>query len=366
MNIIVSAAALRSSGGLSIYKQFLYHLQKNINGDRYFIFIDKCMPAPNINGIEYIVVDLKSHFRRIKFDNSECLAILKGKGINADVAVSLQNTCVKAAAKKNILYYHQSLPFYSNHWNPLKKDERLLFYYKWIYPIFVKRSLVENVQVVVQIPFIKRGFCKRFHIPEHSVHILFPDVEKIDIEKIELYNWKDDIVHFIYPATAFSYKRHKILISAVSNISKNNPEYLEKFKIHFTISENEVPQLKEYIKNKGISSNIDFMGRVSHEVLLSMYKSCSALLFPSVVETLGLPLLEAAAFGLPIVVSDLDYSREVLGEYAGGRFVASDNLESWSEEILKIIDSPTKYKPIRCNEESSWKEFFKLINGTYN
>ncbi len=49
MNVVVSAAALRASGGLSIYKQFLYHLQKNINGDRYFIFIDKCMPAPNIN-----------------------------------------------------------------------------------------------------------------------------------------------------------------------------------------------------------------------------------------------------------------------------------------------------------------------------
>ena len=128
MNVVVSTAALRSSGGLSIYKQFLYHLQKNINGDHYFIFVDNSMPAPIIKGVEYIVVDLKSHFKRIKFDNSECLAILKGKGINADVAVSLQNTCVNAAAKKNILYYHQSLPFYSNHWNPLKKDERLLFY----------------------------------------------------------------------------------------------------------------------------------------------------------------------------------------------------------------------------------------------
>ena len=363
MNVVVSATALRSSGGLSIYKQFLLHLKNNVNGDRYIIFVDASMPAPFMEGVEYIEVDLQSHIRRIRFDSSECLAILKGKGIRADAAVSLQNTCVNVGAKRNILYYHQSLPFYPNRWNPLKRDERLLFYYKWIYPFFVKKSLSKDTQVVVQIPFIKRGFCRKFHFPEQDVHVLFPDVERIETEEIIPYAWDDNKVHFIYPATAYSYKKHMTLARAVNRIKKDNQEYFQRFKIHLTISEKEHPELEKFIHENGISSSFDFVGRVTHETLLSMYKSSSALLFPSVVETLGLPLLEAAAFGMPIVVSDLDYSREVLGKYDGGCFIGADDIESWGREILKIIDSQVKYKPLLHGEGTSWTEFFKLIRN---
>lgn len=363
MNVVISAAALRSSGGLSIYKQFLLHLKNNVRGDRYIIFIDASMPAPQIDDVEYIVVDLKSHISRIRFDSNECLSILKEKGIHADVAVSLQNTCVNVGAKRNILYYHQSLPFYPNQWNPLKRDEMLLFYYKWIYPFFVKKSLYKGTQVVVQIPFIKRGFCRKFHFPEQNVHVLFPDVERIETEEIKPYTWNDNKVHFIYPATAYSYKKHMTLARAVKGIKRDNQDYSERFKIHLTISEKEHPELKEFIYDNGISSNFDFMGRVSHDTLMSMYKSCSALLFPSIIETLGLPLLEAAAFGMPIVVSDLDYSREVLGGYDGGCFVGANDIESWSREILMIINLQVKYKPLPNREETSWTEFFKLIRN---
>ena len=54
----------------------------------------------------------------------------------------------------------------------------------------------------------------------------------------------------------------------------------------------------------------------SDAMLESLYSSCSALLAPSEGEGFGLPLVEAARFGLPILCRDLQVFREVAGPHA--------------------------------------------------
>ena len=46
--------------------------------------------------------------------------------------------------------------------------------------------------------------------------------------------------------------------------------------------------------------------------LAALYRSSRALIFPSTVESLGLPLIEARRFGLPVIAGELDYVRDVL------------------------------------------------------
>ena len=55
---------------------------------------------------------------------------------------------------------------------------------------------------------------------------------------------------------------------------------------------------------------------VSDEMLGKLYQSCSALVAPSIGEGFGLPLIEAAQHGLPIIARDLPVFREVGGEHA--------------------------------------------------
>ena len=54
----------------------------------------------------------------------------------------------------------------------------------------------------------------------------------------------------------------------------------------------------------------------SDEMLTRLYESCSALLAASRGEGFGLPLIEAARHGLPIIARDLPVFREVGGEHA--------------------------------------------------
>ncbi|MBC7573924.1 MAG: glycosyltransferase [Herminiimonas sp.] len=55
---------------------------------------------------------------------------------------------------------------------------------------------------------------------------------------------------------------------------------------------------------------------ISDEMLLQLYEHCSVLLAASEGEGFGLPLIEAAQHGLPIIARDLPVFREVAGEHA--------------------------------------------------
>ena len=56
------------------------------------------------------------------------------------------------------------------------------------------------------------------------------------------------------------------------------------------------------------------VGRLNHADCLSEYEKTDALIFPSVLESYGLPLVEAMVLGIPVIASDLPYARVLCGE----------------------------------------------------
>jgi glycosyltransferase involved in cell wall biosynthesis len=61
---------------------------------------------------------------------------------------------------------------------------------------------------------------------------------------------------------------------------------------------------------------VDFAGHVDRSNLPELYKSHDILVFPSLVEAFGFPLIEAMTMGMPIVASDRSWAREVCGTTA--------------------------------------------------
>ncbi|MCC2971147.1 glycosyltransferase [Massilia sp. IC2-476] len=59
-----------------------------------------------------------------------------------------------------------------------------------------------------------------------------------------------------------------------------------------------------------------WMAGISDEMLLKLYGASAALLSPSEGEGFGLPLIEAAQYGIPIIARSLPVFREVAGEHA--------------------------------------------------
>ena len=70
------------------------------------------------------------------------------------------------------------------------------------------------------------------------------------------------------------------------------------------------------VSDRGLEKIIENIGFLDNKRLAERYSESTALFFPSLTESYGNPLLEAASFGLPALVADLPYAHDVMGDAA--------------------------------------------------
>lgn len=75
-------------------------------------------------------------------------------------------------------------------------------------------------------------------------------------------------------------------------------------------------QIYELPGKLGIEKFVKFLGRTSDQDLICLYSSASALIFPSLFEGFGLPILEAFHFGCPVITSNISSMPEIAGKAA--------------------------------------------------
>jgi glycosyltransferase involved in cell wall biosynthesis len=71
----------------------------------------------------------------------------------------------------------------------------------------------------------------------------------------------------------------------------------------------------EELRKFKISERMVLLGRVDDHALCALYNRALALVYPSLYEGFGLPVLEAMACGCPIVASRIPSTAEVAGDY---------------------------------------------------
>lgn len=84
------------------------------------------------------------------------------------------------------------------------------------------------------------------------------------------------------------------------------------------------------------------VGKVAGEFMPSLYQQCDVLLFPSLLETYGLPYIEAMAFDKPILTSDLDFAHAICNEIA--YYFDPFNAESILNVMIHFSDDDIELK----------------------
>jgi glycosyltransferase involved in cell wall biosynthesis len=85
------------------------------------------------------------------------------------------------------------------------------------------------------------------------------------------------------------------------------------------------------------TGSVRFTGYVSEARLRWLYRTCSAFVYLSRAEGYGMPPVEAAAFGRPVVVSDIPVFHETLGGIPVG-FIELDDVESAARTIAVAVE----------------------------
>ncbi len=361
--IIVNATAARKGGAISILTQFLSNIPCDTL-DKYIVFVNPCFNVVHKTNIEYVHVNTVKWVQRYFWDRFGLYHWVKRNGMKVDLIISFQNTGV--FFDKNVpqlIYYHQLLPLSNHKWNPLKRDELLCFLYSRIYPFFVRKYIRDNTFFAVQTQPIKECFAERFDFDSHRILVVSPQIE-ISAESAIIDSHSTNEIDFIYPADYFPYKNHIVLVEALRKIRKLRPELLNRIRVHLTLDLNSGSSFYRKVKDAGLEDNFLFHGMLAHKMLLKEYNKMDALLFPSFIETIGLPLLEAAGAGIAILVSDLPYAKHVISKYEGACFIKYDEPEAWAFRIIQMTDDGFKKFPPYHYEinQDGWNSFFKTIN----
>ena len=333
--VIVNAVAAKEGGALSVLNTFIKNSDDSLE---YILFIGiLAVNFPIRSNIKYIEKINMMGFSRLCWDYFGLFLYIKKGNINVERIISLQNTAVNGM--NNIpqkVYYHQAIPLSKYHWNPFKRKTRTLAFYKYIYPFFVRLLDHKHVIYIVQAEWIKNAFSLCFKIEPERI-IVEKAKFKMDIVQHVKKELPLDKVHFFYPASDYMYKNHIVLIDALINIKKNEPDLLGRINFIFTLKEKS--DIYQRAKLNNVDSYCSFLGPLHQNDVFSIYQNENVILvFPSVIETLGLPLLEANYFNCPIFVSDFPYSRETLGKFDDSViYVKSDTSGCWANEIISYL-----------------------------
>lgn len=220
-------------------------------------------------------------------------------------------------------------------------------YFKGIFAILGKVS--KTIYTVSE--FSKKELNRYFNINLDKIIVTYNGVDHIKtIQADERIIVRKDLVG-----------RQYILVVGSMNPSKNFSLVLQVAKqmpnVNFVIAGGS--NAKVFNNNEFIAppTNVNFIGYVTDEELMALYKNASVFIYPSIYEGFGIPPLEAMMWNCPVVVSDIEVFHEVYEDAA--EYCPYDDSSAWVKMLRNILDG--KYIKNRrvleaCLERYTWQK----------
>lgn len=176
--------------------------------------------------------------------------------------------------------------------------------------IWLRRFCKNADTIIVQTPSMKN--CVFKYLGRES--IVLPYIESINTFSRSYSNSihcvEDKKYDFVYVASGEPHKNHKKLIEAWVLLADEGIYPNLCLTLH---NENSNLLLKWIIElTEKYNLKIENAGFLTQSAIADLYKASRALIYPSTLESFGLPLIEARNSKLAIVASELDYVRDVL------------------------------------------------------
>ncbi|WP_216907221.1 glycosyltransferase [Synechococcus sp. CCY 0621] len=222
-------------------------------------------------------------------------------------------------------FYPTSLPFIFEPWDlqhihlpELFAKEEILFRNRH-YSEACKKAAV----VVTATRSTKYDIARYFQIPASKIAVIYRGVEP-PCETPVAWNQKVSQAekmpieagsYAIYPAKPWPHKNHERLFAALAKIKKDSGLRIPVVCTGRAVKGRE-GHLEALAQHYDISDQIYCIGYLSESEIQLYLSSARLLLFPSLFEGLGIPLLEAMDRGVPITCSNVSCIPEVVGKAA--------------------------------------------------
>jgi glycosyltransferase involved in cell wall biosynthesis len=324
--IVVYDVAADSGGALLILMD--YYTRALEDDDNEYLFVIGSPELRESSNVKvYRAPEVKrSWVDRVLFDVFKAHTIIEKFG--TDNIISLQNMVVPLTHKKQTVYMHNLLPKQICDLRFSLFEEPKMWVYQNIIGQIIISSLRKADEVIVQTHWLARRCSKRCGIPLEKIRVERPGVVISVPPEI---GQRSNCIVFFYPASAATFKNHAVIFEACKVLDEKG---VDGYEVVFTLKGDENARIAVLkAEAERLALPIRFVGWLGEKEMVQTYAQSSCLLFPSKLETLGLPLEEAKAFGLRIVASDLEYAHETIGEYEDVAFFDPCDAEDLANAI---------------------------------
>lgn len=318
MRVVVVATAARSGGALTILRS-LHAFASATPGGNQWLFVVSVSDLPESQDVSVLSLPWtkKSWLHRFCFD------AFAGKGITdswkPDVLVTLQDTAPWRTDVPTIVYAHQPVPFQSEmRFSLLRRDERTLAVYQHVIGRLAKRQMSLAAAVVVQTRWMREAVIEQTKATPDMVTVLQPELPELP----QAQSGPFDSRLFVCPTSDVLYKNNALVSQACAIVDRDG---YKDFKVEMTISRSVA------------SPFVHSVGQLPRDEMLRRL-GIGTLVFPSRIESYGLPLAEARALGVPVLAADLPYAREVLEGYENALFFSPHSPRQLADCMKRVAD----------------------------
>jgi glycosyltransferase involved in cell wall biosynthesis len=110
------------------------------------------------------------------------------------------------------------------------------------------------------------------------------------------------------------------------------------------IDEGYAAEIEAQVARRGLGRRVALLGGVPQEELAVLYRRCAIFVFPSTVESFGMPLLEAMASGAPVACARAAAMPEVLAD--AGLYFDPDDPADMARAIATLLDDETRRRDL--------------------
>lgn len=360
MKIVISGVNINTGGALSILQECLGSFDSTNYNVIALVYDRKLFPVyTNIKLIEY-KFPKRSYLLRFFFEYVYCFFL--SIRLKPDVWFSIHDMTPNVKAKVRAVYCHNTAPFYEMSELEKKLDKKMwLFnlFYKYVYKININK----NDYVVVQQNWLADRFVREYELNPNKMIVAKPEVIIDCLEVAPKVREHSNVKQFFYPSFPRSFKNFEVICEASNAVVHRG---YENFEIIFTIAGNENLYANYIFKKYNNIPNIKFIGLISREEVFNYYRSSDCLIFPSKLESWGLPLSEYSNYQKPMLVADLPYARETVGEYKKVRYFNPANANQLADLMIDVIENREIRTESQVNKDSydrvkSWQGLFRKI-----
>lgn len=365
--ILVNFMTSNTGGVVNFKKQVLCHLSDIAadGNDEYYVLVDThntkafSEKTRHLHFVENVEVPV-SNTDKIKFYEQKIEAI--AIDLKVDKLLNFGDIPARFSGKQ-VFYFDWPYAVYESTEVWLRMNPRE-FLSKLLKRFYFWRRISRCDLIVCQTETMKNRLLRRKpSLKLQVVDVGFDIDEQTVITSKEV--MKTDAPILIYPTAIYPHKNLGVLIEVANRLKSLGFKLIFRLTFDESTGEKEA-QFCANVKQQDIGDYFEFTGRLTRDELLKAIRSATGFIMPTLIETYGLPYLEAQLLGKPMFTSDRDFARELCGDSAF--YFDPLDAESISQVLLdnihkhELLEEKLTISNSMFEKKISWSESVKLIN----